>query len=181
AAFSDRHIYVYGTADNPGQEELKARMEVATKAADWSVYRGAFLGRVMVFPRIVADKEVRPSDIESANLILFGTPQTNSLIQKYSDQLPMQLTASDNNVGLLYIYPIGSRYVVVHSGLPWWITTEASRFGPAMPFQFLGNFKDFVLYKGSSTSPLADGYFSDQWTLTDEQKKKLSENGVRVK
>lgn len=181
AAFSDRHIYVYGTADNPGQEELKSRAEVATKAADWSVYRGSFLGRVMVFPRIVSDKEVRPSDIESANLILFGTPQTNSIIQKYSEQLPMQLTASDDNVGLLYIYPIDSRYVVVHSGLPWWITTEVSRFGPPMPFQFLGNFKDFTLYKGSSTSPVVDGYFSDQWTLTDDQKKKLSENGVRVR
>lgn len=181
AAFSDRHIYVFGTADNPSQEELKARMEAATKAADWSVYRNAFLGRVMVFPRIVADKDVRPSDIESANLILFGTPKTNSLIQKYNDQLPMQLTATDEQLGLLYIFPIGSRYVVVHTGLPWWTSKEASRFGPPLPFQFLGNFKDFVLYKGSSDAPITDGFFSDQWILTAEQKEMLSENGVTVK
>ncbi len=181
AAFSDRHIYVYGTAGNPSQEELKNRIEVATKAADWAVYRNAFLGRVMVFPRIVADKDVRASDIESANLILFGTPQTNSVIQKHSDQLPMQLTTDDDQVGLLYIFPVGSHYVVVNSGLPWWISSEPSRFGPPLPFQFLGNFKDFVLYKGSSGSPLVEGNFSNEWTLTAEQRKKLTGNGVSVR
>ncbi len=181
AAFSDRHIYVYGTADNPSQEELKSRMEAAAKAADWSVYRNAFLGRVMVFPRILADREVRPSDIASANLILFGTPTTNALIQKYSNLLPMQLATTDDQLGLLYIFPVASRYIVVHSGLPWWTSKETSRFGPPLPFQFLGNFKDFVLYKGSFDAPVADGHFSDQWTLTADQKKKLSENGVSVK
>ncbi|MBC7921955.1 MAG: phospholipase, partial [Ferruginibacter sp.] len=82
AAFASRHLYVYGTGGNPTPEELQARTEVATQAANWSAYRGEFLGRVAFFPRVVADQDVRPSDLASANLILFGTKETNALIGK---------------------------------------------------------------------------------------------------
>jgi poly(3-hydroxybutyrate) depolymerase len=109
AAFSDRHVYVYGTKGNPSQEELNKRMDVATYAANWSQYRNAFLGRVMVFPRVIADKDVRPSDIESANLILFGTAETNTLIERYAPALPMQLSDLSGGKGLLYVYPVQSR------------------------------------------------------------------------
>ncbi|HEX8061446.1 MAG TPA: alpha/beta hydrolase-fold protein, partial [Cyclobacteriaceae bacterium] len=77
AAMSDRHVYVYGTAGNLSEAELKKRREVAEQAAAWSMYRGEFLGRIMVFPRVLSDKEVRPSDFEAANLVLFGTKETN--------------------------------------------------------------------------------------------------------
>jgi hypothetical protein len=179
-AFSDRHIYVYGTKGNPSPEELKSRMDVATHAANWSQYRNAFLGRIMVFPRIVADKDVRQSDFDSANLILFGTRETNTLIEKFAPALPMQLVDTSGGKGLLYVYPVGSRYVVIQSGTPWWITKETSRFGPPLPFQFLGNYKDYVFYQGSSDNVLADGYFTDSWTLTEEQKKKLTESGIQL-
>ncbi len=180
AAFSDRHVYVYGTKGNPSPEEMKSRVDLATHAANWSQYRNAFLGRVMVFPRIIADKDVRQSDVESANLILFGTPATNTLIEKYAPTLPMQLSDSAGGKGLLYVYPIGARYVVIQSGTPWWVTKETSRFGTPLPFQFLMNYKDFILYGSSSDNVLADGYFTGSWKLTDDQKKKLAENGVSV-
>lgn len=180
AAFADRHVYVYGTKGNPSPEELKLRMDFATHAANWSQYRNAFLGRVMVFPRVIADKDVRSSDIESASLILFGTSETNMLIEKYASDLPMQLSNPSDGKGLLYAYPIGDRYVVIQSGTPWWITNQPSRSGAALPFQFLGNYKDFILYEGSSDNVLADGYFTEAWKLSDEQKKNLTENGVKV-
>lgn len=180
AAFADRHVYVYGTKGSPSQEELKSRMDIATHAANWSQYRNAFLGRVMVFPRVIADKDVRPSDIESANLILFGTLETNTLIEKYASDLPMQLSNPSDGKGLLYVYPVGTRYVVIQSGTPWWITKQTSRSGAALPFQFLTNYKDFILYDGSSDNVLADGYFTNAWELNDGQKKTLAENGVKV-
>lgn len=180
AAFADRHVYVYGTKGNPPPEELKSRMNLATDAANWSAYRNAFLGRVMVFPRVVADKDVRPGDLESSHLILFGTAETNTLIDEYSSKLPMQISGASEDLGLLYIYPAGSRYVVIHSGVPWWKTKETPRVGTPLPFQFVGNFKDFILYRGSSDQVVTDGYFTEDWNLTEEQKRKLRENGVTV-
>src|SRR5205085_1736480 len=118
---SSRHIYVYGTADSPTDAEKQKRREQAEYAADWSIYRNAFLGRVMVFPRVLADREVRPSDLESANLVLFGTKQSNSFIAKYSDRLPIQFTAAaGSDYGLVYVFPVDKHYVLVSSGLQWW-------------------------------------------------------------
>lgn len=179
-AFSGRHIYVFGTKGDPSPEQLKARMDAATHAANWAQYRNAFLGRVMVFPRVVADREVRPSDLESANLILFGTAETNTIIEKFSSSLPMQLPEASDGKGLLYVYPVGGRYVVIQSGTPWWTTKQSPSFGAALPFQFLGNYKDFILYKNSVDEILSEGYFTNDWKLTDEQRRKLTEHGVKV-
>lgn len=134
----------------------------------------------MVFPRVVADREVRPSDLESANLILFGTAETNTIIEKFSSSLPMQLPEASDGKGLLYVYPVGGRYVVIQSGTPWWTTKQSPSFGAALPFQFLGNYKDFILYKNSVDEILSEGYFTNDWKLTDEQRRKLTEHGVKV-
>ena len=125
AAFSGRHVYVYGTRDNPSPQELQKRMQTALQAANWSVYRGEFLGRMQLYPRVLADKEVRPSDLQSANLILFGTKETNNIIHQYSAQLPLHLDSGATAAyGLFYVYPLNGNYVAVSSGLPWWAGSE---------------------------------------------------------
>ncbi len=180
AAMAGRHAYVYGTAGNPSEEELKKRREVAETAANWSVYRGEFLGRIMVFPRVLADKEVRPSDFELANLVLFGTKDTNTLIEKYSADLPMELNPSAVGThGLIYVVPVNNRYVVVNSGLPWWTTTKANqgRFVPPT-LQSLGGLKDFLLFQGGNDVKVAEGYFDANWKTPEEEKKAMSGSGV---
>ncbi|WP_353721470.1 alpha/beta hydrolase-fold protein [Dyadobacter sp. 676] len=179
AAFSSRHVYVYGTADNPSPEELKKRVDIATQAASWSQYRGEFLGRVMFFPRVLADKEVRPSDIESSNLILFGTKESNALISKYADQLPVHLKKTDTSHGLFYVVPMEGHYMVVSSGLPWWAGTkdEGFPFVPAM-HRKLSEFKDIIFFKDSSVNLLIDHYFTQEWKLDDDTKRKLSASGA---
>jgi poly(3-hydroxybutyrate) depolymerase len=179
AAFSSRHVYVYGTADNPSPEELKKRVEIATQAANWSQYRGEFLGRMMFFPRVLSDKEVRASDIESGNLILFGTKETNALIAKHAARLPLHLKSSDTTHGLFYVFPLDGHYVAVSSGLPWWAGAADQGF-PFVPVMHrkLAEFKDIVFFKDSSSNLLIDTYFKDNWTLTDETKNKLSGSGV---
>jgi len=186
---STRHIYVYGTADNPPSAEMQARMRLASRAAEWSVDRGWFMGRVMVFPRVVADKDIRPSDLESSNLVLFGTPETNKLIAQFSDRLPMQLSKDASDYGLLYVFPIGEHYVLVNSGLPWWQTPEAgaprapsgrrgSMFaGPIVAFGLTG-LEDYLLFKGSADNPIAAGRFDTKWRLPEAEAAKIKASGV---
>ncbi|UTA68142.1 alpha/beta hydrolase-fold protein [Emticicia sp. 21SJ11W-3] len=183
-ALADRHIYVYGTGGSPSADELNRRRTEAQKAMEWSVYRGDFIGRVMVFPRLLSDKEVRPSDIESSNLILFGTKETNSLIDKFSDKLPVQLKASATDYGLAYVFPVGARYVLVNSGLPWWTLTEnqnaMSRQNSPMPMNNIARFQDFVLFKGTVNNVIAGGRFNNDWTLPAKEAEKLKASGVVV-
>lgn len=179
-AFSSRHIYVFGTSGNPSPDEMKTRVALANQAANWSEYRNAFLGRIMFFPRVVADREVRPSDLESSNLILFGTAETNSIIAKYSDRLPVLLNAAaTNDHGLFYIFPVDGHYVAVNSGLAWWTNAQPQGF-PFLPTPYLslGGFKDFVLFKSSLSNTLADGYFDKSWKFNEGDAKKLKASGV---
>jgi hypothetical protein len=179
AAFSARHIYVYGTGGNPSEQELTKRRLLAEEAANWSMYRNAFLGRVMFFPRVLADKELRPSDLESSNLILFGTRETNTVIEKYADRLPMHLEASATaDHGLFYVFPIDAHYVAVSSGLPWWTDQNAQgfRFMPPAVIRLM-DFKDFILFKTGVGNVIADGYF-DNWKITEADKTKIKTSGA---
>jgi dienelactone hydrolase len=178
-AFASRHIYVYGTGGNPSEEELKVRREMAVHAAAWSAYRGEFLGRMLFFPRVLADKEVRPSDLESSNLILFGTKATNTLIDKFSDRLPMQLTdAAAKEYGLFYVFPIDKHYVAVNSGLPWWTSTKGESYPMPAAQRVLGDMKDFILFKETTQQVIADGFFDANWKLPEAGAKAMTASGA---
>jgi acetyl esterase/lipase len=180
AAFTSRHVYVFGTGGNPTPEEMKTRIALANQAANWSEYRNAFLGRIMFFPRVLGDREVRSSDIESSNLILFGTKETNSIIAKYSDRLPISLNiAAAADHGLFYIFPIDGHYVAVNSGLPWWTNVQAQGF-PFLPLPYLslGGFKDYLLFKTSASNMVSEGNFDNNWKLNSTDAKKLTDSGA---
>jgi hypothetical protein len=147
----------------------------------------------MVFPRAIADKDVRPSDLETSNLILFGTKETNSLIAKFSEQLPMQLDASVTGHGLVYIFPVGERYVLVNSGLPWWSVaepaagTDSGTAGPPRrrgfrplsgPPGLLMDFEDYILFKGSAENAVAAGRFDSNWRVPESDAEKLKSTGA---
>ncbi|RPI29310.1 MAG: phospholipase [Acidobacteria bacterium] len=185
---SSRHIYVYGTADSPSSSELQLRQRQASKAAEWCVDRGWFLGRVMVFPRVVADKDVRPSDLESSNLVLFGTRETNKLIAQLADQLPIQMKKDSQGYGLVYVFPKGEHYVLINSGLPWWQEPEpgagaspvrrGSMFaGPIVAFGLMG-FEDYLVFKGAANNPIAAGRFDNNWRLPKAVAEKIRASGV---
>jgi poly(3-hydroxybutyrate) depolymerase len=179
---ASRHIYVYGTGGNPSKEELEKRVDLARKAADWSTYRGDFLGRVMIFPRVVADKDVRPFDIESSNLILFGTKETNTLIAKYSDKLPLTLSGVGEDNGLAYVFPVGKKYVLVNSGLPWWeaagtsSTGVVSRLSSPLTLNTLRKYGDYLVY--NKTTILAEGRFDNNWKLSGGDAEKVKDAGI---
>lgn len=182
AAIMDRHVYVYGTADNPSEEVLQARKTAAEKAANWSFYRGEFMGRIMVFPRVLTDKQVRPSDLKEANLILFGDKNTNAVIQQLSDELPIELNDGSAELGLAYIYPRNGNYVLINSGISIFDAPESKKeIGPwvrfsAPPILFaLMKFDDYVLFDKERV--LAEGFFDNTWQLSDQSKEAFLKTG----
>lgn len=180
-AVSSNHIYVYGTQGEPSPEEQQARQADASYAADWAFERGRS-GRVMIFPRAVADNSVRQSDFETSNLILFGTAETNSIINKYADRLPIQLKEDAEGYGLAYIFPMNDHYVLINSGLPWWTpssTGQTARMGMmSTKGSVLNQFPDFILFEGSPDNVISEGYFDNNWEIPETEKEKLEASGV---
>lgn len=182
-ALAGRHVYVYGTGGNPSDEELKQRREQAEKAANWSFYRGEFLGRIMVFPRVLSDQQVRPSDLADANLVLFGDKNSNAVIAQFSDQLPLSLAGSAADYGLAYVFPVGQHYVLVNSGLSILDAPDSekeidglTRFAaPAIVFALM-KFDDYVVFDKEKV--LANGFFDYHWELDEKAKAKLKGTGA---
>jgi poly(3-hydroxybutyrate) depolymerase len=190
-AIASRHIYVYGTLGNPTREELAVRRELATRAADWS----SATSRLLLSLRVVADRDVRPSDLAASNLVLFGTRQTNSLIEKFADRLPIELNAGAVGYGFVYTVPVNGHYVVVCSGLPWWTTPPAAttaaapgaapasarrlrgRFMPGSAGALSG-FEDYILFKDSLDAVIAEGRFDARWRLSAADAEKMRATGA---
>jgi hypothetical protein len=130
----------------------------------------------------VADKDVREQDLRGANLVLFGTKETNSLIARFAHQLPLELNAGAADYGLVLVAPAGDRYVLVNSGLPWWTGAEQAkrhnfRFMRS-PYQVLLSFGDFILFKGSLTNVIAEGYFDQAWKVPPEAAARMGATGA---
>src|SRR5690606_12130582 len=123
---------------------------------------------------------VRPSDLEAANLVLFGTRETNSIIGDLANQLPIQLRADAEDHGLVYVYPANGRYVLINSGVPWWGQRQepGSVFSMQIPALQLMGMGDYLLFQQGNDAPLAAGRFDRNWRLTDVQANALRDAGV---
>lgn len=177
-AISRRHIYVYGTADGPDADELSRRRKMAEQAANWARPPE----RLLLSLRVAADSEVTESDLRSCDLVLFGTKETNLLIARLSPNLPLSLSSSAADYGLLFIAPAGGRYVLVSSGLPWWTgAKQALRAGAPpdpLPFELLKTFGDFIFFKGSLGEVVAEGRFDSNWKVPATIAPKLAAGGL---
>ena len=177
-AMRERHIWVYGTGGAPGEEELARRREVAEAGAMWSTSRV----RINLATVIKADRDVTDEEIAGANLILFGNSATNSLIARLSGQLPMALNPGAADYGMVFVAPVGERYVVVSSGRPWWTGADevdrgGYRFAPDQ-YRLLSTFGDYLVFKGSLKVVLAEGRFDRDWRLPADAAEKLRATGV---
>lgn len=178
---SNRHIYVYGMLDAPDKDETDRRRKMAEAAADWSFYRGEFLGRVMVFPRVLADKELTPNDYDNSNLVLFGTDKTNAAIARYADKLPFKLSGDTTEL-LAFIYPTEKNLLLINSGLPFWRLADVVTGEPHLRIlrnpsksSLLTGYGDWVLY---SKGKVISGYFGNRWEVRPEDKAALGEAGI---
>jgi enterochelin esterase-like enzyme len=177
-ALAARHIYVYGTGGNVNDAELQRRKQIAQQSAEWSTTR---LKLLLTF-RVMGDHELTATDIEQSNLVLFGTKETNSVISKYQNALPLSLNAGAVDYGMVYVYPVANRYVVVNSGLPWWTHFDlATRF--ELPFlntpqHALSTFGDYFVFRGGLDNVVAEGRFDGNWKLPADAAAKLRDLGA---
>jgi pimeloyl-ACP methyl ester carboxylesterase len=152
-ALAARHLYVYGTADSPNDAELDRRRNQAATAAKWSTPRL----RLLTSFRSVADRDVTTSDLESSNLVLFGTRLTNQLIARFTSHFPVEL-----NPG-----------AVVNSGLPWWTGAE-----PAAPITELPAGADFLFFRRLAANIITEGRFTRDWILPAAEAAKMLATGA---
>jgi hypothetical protein len=176
-ALGTRHIYVFGTS-GAGQEQIRERREQAARGAEWSTPQL----RLLLSHRVAADRELKDADLKSANLVLFGSKETNSLIEKFADRLPLQLNPGAADYGLIFVAPVDGKYVVVNSGLPWWTGIEqAQRSGLRFirsPYAALMTFGDYILFKGSLANVVAEGRFDNDWKLPQAEREKIEASGA---
>jgi hypothetical protein len=170
-AVNGRHIYVYGEADPLGRKS-------AETAAAWS---GSRVRTNLKLP-VKSDREIGDEDLAAANLVLFGTGQTNRLIARFAAQWPITLNPGAADYGLLCIVPVGQHYVLVNSGLPWWTGAEEAnrggyRFAPE-PYRLLSTFGDYVLFKGSLANVLAEGRLGRDGKVPPQAAEKLRAAGT---
>lgn len=178
-AVASRHIYVYGSTGAMTAEELERRRQRARTAADWSTPRA----RLALDLPVKADTAITDADLDSADLVLFGTAETNALIARFSNRLPLSLNPGAADYGLLFIAPLGKHYGLVSSGLPWWTGAEEARpmvgisFAPPQ-FRLLQTFGDYILFKGSLANVVAEGRFDRNWKVPAEASARMSATGT---
>jgi poly(3-hydroxybutyrate) depolymerase len=177
---SSRHVYVYGTADDPDEAELNRRKRQAATAADWAGPRA----RPNVSFQVLADAEVKEGDLRQANLVLFGTKETNSLIARYAGGLPLELKREAADYGLLFVAPIEGRPALVSSGLAWWEGGERAARASfrwqwmSLAYRLLVSFEDYVVFSGSVENVIAEGRFDRRWRAPEAQAAKLRATGA---
>ncbi|HUI78903.1 MAG TPA: alpha/beta hydrolase-fold protein [Bryobacteraceae bacterium] len=178
AAVSGRHIYVYGTAGDPSPAELAFRRATAETAARWA---GPHPSPLLTFP-VKADRDVTAEELDSDSLVLFGTHETNSLIARFADRLPLALSVGAADYGLLFVADLGKHYALVSSGLPWWTGFEDSGrpLDPFAPPRYgeLESFGDYVIFKGSMAKVVAEGRFDREWKLPPDAAAKIEAMGT---
>jgi hypothetical protein len=169
---------VYGTLGAPTDEELAERRKVAEAAANWSTVRSHLQ---LSFP-VKADREVTAADQDGADLVLFGTAESNSLVAQFAGRLPIELRPDAADYGLLFIAPIGKHYALVNSGLPWWTGANETSLGgylwePAQIRQ-LNPFGDYVLFRGTIGQVVAEGRFDANWKVPAAAAARLTAAGT---
>jgi dienelactone hydrolase len=121
-ALMDKFIFVRPTGK--AWNEATGKWSVAELERAIEHWRRQFRGQAQVKD----DKDIKPEDIASANLILWGDPGSNAIMKQIADKLPIkwdekQIDAGDKRFGsdkhaLIAIYPNPlnpNRYVVLNS------------------------------------------------------------------
>ncbi len=129
--------------------------------------------------RVKTVDELKPDDIVNHNLILWGTPQSNSLIAKYAQQLPLQWSNDQIMVGdakfnatnhvPVMIYPNPEnrhRYIVINSGITYreYDYLNNARQVPKLPDWAIVDLS--VAPDARWPGKIADaGFFDEKWEL----------------
>ena len=194
--FNSRVLVVYGTQGASGEPELGTRRQDAQAAASFSSSRRSFSGQSsLVNPRIISDIQVTEDDFRSSNMLLLGTRETNAVIARLADKLPLHLNPDAKGYGLVYCYPVNGKLVLVAQSPYWNFNPSPAGAEPPGPdgkpvrrFSFatgsgarsLTDRKDFLLFRENGEQIVAEGYFSNDWQLEPDDLRKIEDSGVVV-
>lgn len=145
-AFNSRFLAVYGEGDR----------ELAIAELDAIRNPPGPLDIHADFPMKPAAK-LTSADVESANLILFGSPESNPVLKRIAPSLPPALLQD----GSIFIYPNPenrNRYVVVWNAKLLSAADPVLRAGWIMPLNLL---PDYVEVKDGKI--LSGGHFGNEW------------------
>jgi hypothetical protein len=131
------------------------------------------------------DNQVTAEDLDTADLVLFGTAGSNAMIARFANRLPIELRPDAADYGLLFIAPIGKHYALINSGLPWWTGADETAPGayPWLPAKYreLIGLGDYVLFRGNVTQVVAEGRFDANWKVPGDAAARLTAAGtVRI-
>jgi hypothetical protein len=139
---------------------------LAKATNDW---RAQFRGDA----RVKDDSQVTDADIAAHNLVLFGDPQSNRLLARIADKLPIQWSAQTIRVGdktfpatshvpaFIFPNPLNpQRYVVVNSGFTF---AEAGSASNARQTPRLPDYAVLDVEHGDAVALAA--FFDEQWRL----------------
>jgi len=170
-AFNTAFLLVEGTG---GEIADRQRLATATGqfAADWLAFAKGQ-------PRRKLDREVTAEDEVNFNLILFGSPRTNSITARLAKDLPFRFLpngygvgeqiVTGENLGLAGIYPHPDhpqRYIVVLDGLYYGLNLPINHKWDLVPDFIVFNALNCT-YDGTNEAELA-GFFNVFWQV-DEQ------------
>jgi enterochelin esterase-like enzyme len=173
-AFNRPFLLVVGT------QGAGARSEALNMAANRAAERLAreWMMRAEGIANIKRDVDVTSDDLAMRNLILFGNADTNAVIAKINNQLPLRFNGSGvsadgkkilgEDLGIVLIAPNPlqtNRYVVVVGG------TTPNSFETAARLNF-NELPDFVIFDkrtlaGEKQDFLGGGFFNKFWKLDD--------------
>ncbi|MCE5240075.1 prolyl oligopeptidase family serine peptidase [bacterium] len=166
--FDTRFLLVQGTAgDEAADAELARR--VGLWQAEWDQFADGP-------PPAKLDTELTEDDLQQCNLVLFGTPQTNSVLARMADRLPVRIgdhrydiggkTYEGAHLGLVMCYPNPlnpNRYVLIYSG---------ERHGERLSVNHKHDLlPDFVVFttdsfgRDDTNDALCAGFFGMDWQL----------------
>ncbi|MCI0363446.1 MAG: hypothetical protein L0219_06155, partial [Phycisphaerales bacterium] len=152
-AFNSKFLAVYGEGD---RELAIAELDALRNPPGRLVIHGDF-------PMKPAAKVTR-KDIESSNLILFGTPATNAILKRIAGSLPKQLIeARRDGASAVFLYPNPEnpeRYVVVWTARILSLPDNGVSAGFIFPVNLL---PDYALVKEGRI--VSAGHFDNDWKL----------------
>ena len=90
--------------------------------------------------------------------------------------------AAASDYGRAYIFPLGSNYVLVNEGRPWWdkpeVSGPGSPFADAVPATQLMDRQDYLLFNGADGYVVSEGRFTHNWRLPGGQAAQLQASEV---
>ncbi len=164
--FNSPFIVVQGTAG-----DLNANEEIARNTATWLEEWEAFADGQA---RVCTDRELSDADIQRFNLVLLGTPKTNSVLARLADELPITIgdhrytildkTYEGPRLGLAMCYPNPlnpDRYLLIYSG-----PLHGRRLSSNHKHDLLPDFEVFdadTFTTGDTEAAVCGGWFDVDW------------------